>query len=164
MSSSSPRVIAALVALLALAGCSLTPVYQGGPDPSLVDRIGYAEPTSRAEQVIYQALKFSLGEGVGAALEFKVSVTSTVAAASRVDSDDPATPYRLEMTARYTLVDSADPETVLLDEQRAADATFTRGPQATANEAAEADAEERAARRLADIIRARLLIYLRTAT
>ncbi len=164
MSSFSRRPILALVGLLALAGCGLTPVYQQGPNPALVDRIGYAEPTSRAEQVIYQALKFSLGEGSGAPLLLTVSVESTVSAASRVDSDDPATPYRLEMTARYTLVENADPETVLLREQRAADATFTRGPQATANEAAEADAQERAARRLADIIRARLLIYLRTGS
>jgi LPS-assembly lipoprotein len=164
MSSSSRRFVLAFVALVTVAGCGLTPVYQSGADPTLVDRIGYAEPTSRAEQVIYQALKFSLGEGPSAPLLLTASVETDISAVSRVQSDDPATPYRLEMTARYTLVDGADPETVLLSERRAADATFTRGPQASANAAAEADAEERAARRLADIIRARLLIYLRTAS
>lgn len=164
MSSSSRRLIFALAGLLAVAGCGLTPVYQTGSDSSLADRIGYAEPTSRAEQIVYQALKFSLGEGGGAPLVLTLSIETAVSAASGVESDDPATPYRLEMTARYTLVESADPETVLLSERRAADATFTRGPQAAANAAAETDAEERAARRLADIIRARLLIYLRTAS
>lgn len=162
MSSFSRRAALALIALVALGGCSLTPVYQSasGLDPAVVDRIAYADPETRAEQIVYQALKFALGEGEGATLVLTLSTSTDTSRVSRIASDDPAEPYQLELTGRYTLVDAADPETPVLSETRSATATFTRGPQASANAAAQTDAEERAARRLADIIRARLLIYL----
>ncbi|MEX0861081.1 MAG: LPS assembly lipoprotein LptE [Cucumibacter sp.] len=163
MWSSSFRSLLAFGLLALLGGCSLTPVYQsGGADPSVMNRIAFAEPPSRAEQIIYQALKFALGTGEGATLVFTVATDSEISEVSQVASADPATPYALEMTAHYTLVDNADPETPLLDETRNAAATFTRGPQQLANAAAETDAEERAATRLADIIRARLIVYLST--
>jgi len=164
MSSFDRPAAAVLVALALLAGCSLTPVYQApsGADPAVVDRIGYADPDTHAEQLIVQALKFALGEGKGAPLVLELAVTSDVSRATEVASVDPATPYTLEMTARYTLIDQATPDAPVLSETRSATATFTRGPQESANRAAEADAEERAARRLADIIRARLLIWLQS--
>ena len=77
-------------------------------------------------------------------------------------SADPATPISLELTAHYTLTTMLDLERLLIDESRSATATFTRGPQQIANEAAQQDALERAAGQLAEMIRARLLIFLET--
>lgn len=155
----SRRSLVFLAAAALLGGCTLTPVFRSGSDAPQ-GRIGYAEPTTRSEQVIYQALRASLGEGTHYILT--VDTSATTSDVSAVASADPATPISLELTARYTLTTMLDLERLLIDESRSATATFTRGPQQIANEAAQQDALERAAGQLAEMIRARLLIFLET--
>ena len=59
-----------------LGGCTLTPVFRSGSDAPQ-GRIGYAEPTTRSEQVIYQALRASLGEGTHYVLTVDTSATTS---------------------------------------------------------------------------------------
>jgi hypothetical protein len=155
----SRRSLVFLAAAALLGGCTLTPVFRGNSDTPQA-RIAYAEPTTRSEQVIYQALRSALGEGGD--LILTVDTDATTRDVSAVASADPATPVTLDLTAHYTLTTRLDLERLLIDETRNASATFTRGPQQIANDAAQQDALERAARQLAEMIRARLLIYLET--
>ncbi|NOZ31959.1 MAG: hypothetical protein GXP01_02555 [Alphaproteobacteria bacterium] len=156
------RIGIALAAVLTLAACTgLTPLYQdGAATGAFRNAISFADPTTRAEQVVIRELKTALGaNGIGAPV-FAISIESNVELVSVIATTNPAKPKTLTLTAQYSLTDPAAPEKPILSETRTASASFTTGPQGLANERAQADATERAARRLADIIRARLLLYL----
>jgi LPS-assembly lipoprotein len=156
------RIGLALAATLTIAACSgLTPLYQDGSATGAYrNLISFADPETRAEQVLIRELKTALGaNGAGAPL-FSVSINSKTELVSVIATANPAKSKTLTLTAKYTLADPATPDKPILSETRTASATYTTGPQALANTRAESDATERAARRLADIIRARLLLYL----
>jgi LPS-assembly lipoprotein len=162
-SVSMPRAAAIMAALTALvftlAACTLTPAYQNR-GAVVLDRLSWAEPGNREAQIVLNALKRRFGDG-GTAAPYTASVSASTSGQriSKIDGDDPAELYEMKITGTLTIRDAVTGETVL-SESRNASAQYTSGPQSSANRANTEDAKERAAARLAEVLSARLLIFL----
>lgn len=145
----------ALLLPLTMAGCSsLRPVYGdngiGGEHLALV----YAKPVTRLEQIIYQDLAVSLGSASSGPLLTIVTTTSN----RRLTRSDVTRP-----SAQREAVVSADIEvkaadgSVLFAGERSAAASYSVDGQGLADTEALRNAEEQAARALAEAIRLTLV-------
>lgn len=159
--SSVPRAIAVLagtLALLMLASCSgFRPVYGDGVGPSDRYAFDYASPASRLDQVIYTELRLRLGpEAPGSdALAVAVAASPSVRPLTRTGVVKPATTNQATVTATVSV--SRPDGTVVFSGSRSASALYTTAGQVLADTAAQAEAEERAARALAETIRLAIL-------
>lgn len=153
-------VAAAFGAALTLSACSgIRPVY--GPTGVINEKLAfsYAEPNSRLDQIIIQELMLRLGKGGGPdAPQIRISTASGARGLTRTDVEKPRKQKEASVTATYTVV-SADGE-VLMTGSRKASAQYETVGQVLADEAAAADARERAARAVADTIRLSILAEL----
>lgn len=162
MSSPRDALRAGLLALglgsaLALAGCSgMTPLY--GEAGLGTERIAfrYAAPASRLDQIIYQHLALKLGRTADTTAPLvSVSTSASSRSLTRTDVDRAAGQYEAVVTARITLTDAAGQE--LYATTRSAAALYTTDSQALAATESSREAQERAARELAETVRLTLL-------
>ncbi len=155
--------IPAALALLALPGCQLSPVYAGGnasaPATLLAD-IAIAPIPERAGFMVRQALEDQFGLAVASPRYRLEIVLDDQITAFGVRGDSSAARERRTLRARYRLVDAAT-GTVLVDDTAAADAGIDRVSSNFAVVAAETTALERLSVDLARQISARLARYAR---
>ena len=150
----------ALAATATLSACSgLRPVY--GPTGVINEQLAfrYAEPDTRLDQIIIQDLMLRLGKGGGAdAPQIRISTATGSRGLTRTDVERPRAQKEMAVTATYSVV-AADGE-ILLTGSRKATAQYESVGQVLADEAAAQDAQERAARAVADTIRLSILAGL----
>ncbi|WP_417308997.1 hypothetical protein [Devosia sp.] len=161
---SSPRgtLRAGLLALglataVALSACSgMTPLYGDAGIGSERIAFRYAAPASRLDQIIYQHLVLKLGRTADAAAPL-VSVTTSTSSRglTRTNVSRPAAQNEAVVTARITLTDAAGQQ--IYAATRSAAALYTTDSQALAATESAREAQERAARELAEIVRLTLL-------
>jgi hypothetical protein len=147
---------------LALAGCTLTPVYSDAAATQAKLRFHYLEPTSRLEQVVYQELALRFGGDAGeGAPRLRISVGQSVRDLT-ISATKPANPVdNLQVRVSGTAsVVSADGSTLLLTVKRTASANYETNGQVFADREARNEAAERAARELAESLRLGLIAGL----
>jgi len=162
---SSSGVRAGLVAIVlasatSLAACSgLHPVYGPGGVTEQQVALNYAAPTSRTDQIIYEALALKLGKATGPAPTLTVTTQSfsreLTVQSSSVAQALPSLMREMEVSADIKLTDTSGK--IIFSGMRSATADYTTNTQGLANDTAAADAIKRAALALADTIRLTLL-------
>ena len=153
--------VVALAALVALAGCTVQPLYGTAPSgqavPTVIARIGIAPVDDRLAQRVRNALIFKLDGGTepaDPAYTMALIVTSTQTALG-VTPIESAPSYSLTVTATYEIKSVATGKIVLRDTSRGS-ASYNRTMQEYGNQRAELDAENRAAEVAAEDVRLRL--------
>lgn len=151
--------LAATLAVTLSACTTLRPVYGENGLTNEAIALAYAEPANRLEQIIYQDLALRLGKAAsGDAPELQVTATQASRALTAGNSDFPNRQRQMTVTATIRLVGSDGK--VLFSGKRSAAADYTTNASALANQQAETEAAERAAKALADTIRLTLIAAL----
>ncbi len=151
-----------LAGAAAVSACSFTPVHgTGAADLGLA----YAAPGSRLEQVIYQELGLRLGESAApGAPVLAIAASSRTRRVGRTSSASPATTREAVVKATATVTRTAADPNIGTQEvyavTRESAATYTTGDQDLANQQARTDAEERAAKAVAQSLRLMLATNL----
>ena len=163
-SSSLRRIVFASLVLglgTALGACSFSPVYSGALASQPMLDLAYAKPTSRVEQVIYQELALRFGSSDAATAPW-AKVTASVATAATMLSAtaNPAEALEASVTATLTITARDGSTTPPQSFTRTATASYTRTGQVLADNAAFADATERAAKSAAESLRLAVLAGL----
>ncbi|HWA20311.1 MAG TPA: LPS assembly lipoprotein LptE [Devosia sp.] len=144
---------------LALSACTtLRPVYGENGLTTEAIALAYAEPASRLEQIIYQELALRLGKATGDAPELQVTTSQASKALTAGGIAFPNRQRQMIVTARIRLVAAGGK--VLFSGSRSAAADYTTNVSQLANQQAETDAAERAAKALAETIRLTLIAAL----
>jgi hypothetical protein len=145
---------------LALAGCTLTPVYSDAAATQAKLRFHYIEPTSRLEQVVYQELALRFGGDAGeGAPRLRISVGQSARDLTISTTNNPVDARQVTVNGTASLV-SADGSTLLLTVKRTASANYETNGQVFADREARNEAAERAARELAESLRLGLIAGL----
>lgn len=158
----------ALLASFAASACTVRPLYQdvsssiapiaGEQAPAGLNSISIQPVDTRQGQVVRNHLIFALNGGAGepAAPRYLLNLTvrSRIIGAARVQiaRENEPTAGAAVMTVRYRLIDAQTGRQVLMG-NRSATASFDKSRQIFASVRAEIDAENRAARELAEILR-----------
>jgi len=160
------RCAAVLLAVTAVAGCTVRPLYSTGPssigaaggDQARLASITVSPATTRPGQEVRNHLVFLFGQGAGEpaspAYTMRLSVASTVIGAAVYQIGSVAqepTSSLVNVTANYTVVDNATGKT-LFSGSRMASAPFDYPRQQYAALRAQRDAENRAAREAAQLV------------
>lgn len=161
----------ALAACLLAAGCQVQPLYSDGSS-SFDGRAGVAQRLShiaiapvedRVSQQVRNELLFLFGGGADAPANdryvMQLDIRQTGDVLLRRDTDAEATAGNVTLTGVYTLNDSVSGD-ALYSGRRSATASYDSFDQAFANLRAARDAENRAARELAELIRADVAIAM----
>jgi LPS-assembly lipoprotein len=165
--SRAARLSVALGAL-ALAACTVRPLYSSGPVHSGpqadLPAIAVDPPTSREEQVYRNALLFALHGGGEAeapryALAYRLAVRQQNIAVERGTGTPNA--YQLTGNVSFLMKDGATGESIFGASVTASD-TYARSSQNFANVRARRDAVDRLMRTLAELTQARLAAYFAT--
>lgn len=149
-----------------LSGCQVRPLYGEAESPSAVAiaSVGFSEARSRVGQVVRNHLIFLTSGGAGEArnpaYDMDLSVGSTVTSVLLIDSSDTARAGQVKVTGTYSLTRTADGSVVKAG-KRQVTALVDFSVQEFAKARAIRDAEDRAARELAELLRADLLSALR---
>jgi hypothetical protein len=145
---------------LALAGCTVTPVYSDAAAVQQKMRFHYGEPQSRLEQIVYQdlALRFGGDAGEGAP-RLRVAVGQSGRGLTLSANPAPVTQNEVTVSGTATVV-AADGGSVLLTVRRTASAGYETNGQVFADGEARAEAAERATHELAESLRLALLAGL----
>jgi LPS-assembly lipoprotein len=155
------RGAALLALLLALAGCTLRPLYAGGasgPVAQALRGIQVAPIEGRAGWLVRTALEDRLGNGHGDPVyRLEVALSDDITGFG-IRSDNAVTRERRTLRARYRLVD-AQVGTVLLDATAGSDAGIDVVSSEYATVAAEQTALERLSVEIADQIVSRIALY-----
>ncbi|MBN9334374.1 LPS assembly lipoprotein LptE [Devosia sp.] len=144
-----------------LGACSFQPVYSGrlAENPQL--QLAYAEPTTRLEQIVYQELSFRLGKTTSPTAPLITAKVSTSAAEPYLSATaNPNKPREMTVTATLTITPRDGVDTKPITITRTAKAQHTRSGQVLADEAAMIEAQERAARSVAESLRLAVLAAL----
>jgi LPS-assembly lipoprotein len=151
-----------LCVLIALAGCGLRPLYDGGgsgPVARALGSVAVAPIPGRAGWLVRTALEDRLGAETGSAPRYRLEVElDDNITGFGIRSDDSVTRERRTLRARYRLVDAAV-GTVLLDATAGSDAGIDVVSSEYATVAAEQTALERLSSEIADQIVTRLAVY-----
>jgi LPS-assembly lipoprotein len=158
-----PAALAALAALaLALAGCTLRPLYAGGgtgPVAQALHGVQVSPIPGRGGWLVRTALVDRLGARSGDDVHYRLEVElDDDIAGFGIRRDNAVTRERRTLRARYRLVDTGR-GTVLLDATAAADSGVDVVSSEYATVAAEETALERLSVELADQIVSRLALY-----
>jgi len=152
---------ALLVLLLAIAGCTLRPLYAGGgagPVAQALHGVQVAPIQGRAGWLVRTALEDRLGDGRGDPVyRLEVELDDDITGFG-IRSDNAVTRERRTLRARYRLVD-ARVGTVLLDATAGSDAGIDVVSSEYATVAAEQTALERLSVAIADQIVSRIALY-----
>jgi len=155
------RGAALLAALIALAGCTLRPLYGGGsagPVAQALRGVAVAPIQGRAGWLVRTALEDRLGNGHGEpAYRLEVELDDDITGFG-IRSDNAVTRERRTLRARYRLVE-ARAGTVLLDATAGSDAGIDVVSSEYATLAAEQTALERLSVEIADQIVSRIALY-----
>lgn len=154
-------IAAALSASAVLGACTFQPVYSGRLAQTAQMPLAYAAPNSRLEQIIYTELAFRLGRtSLDSAPLLAVSAVPSIKAPYLSVTANPNTPHEAIVTATLTITprDGGGERPITLT--RTATAQFTRSGQALADSAAEIEAQERAAKAVAESLRLAVLAAL----
>ena len=156
------RIALVLAAGLALSGCGLRPLYQGGGSGHVVQSLRSVEVgpiAGRAGWLVRTALVDRLRRQEGAAARYRLEVElDDRITGFGIRSDDAITRERRTLRARYRLIDAAV-GTVLVDATAGSDAGIDVVSSDYATVAAEQSALERLSRDIADQIVSRLALY-----
>jgi LPS-assembly lipoprotein len=154
---------ALLLAALALAGCTLRPLYAGGSGGRVVQAlqgVDVAPIPGRGGWLIRNALNDRLSRGSGAAIRYRLEIElDDDITGFGIRADNAVTRERRTLRARYRLVD-AERGTVLLDSTAGSDAGIDVVSSEYATVAAEQTALERLAIEVADQIVSRIALYV----
>ena len=151
----------AVSSLIALAGCQVRPLYGAGPSgaAALSQPIAVNEVTSRYAQEVRNHLIFLLNGGAGepaeAAYKLELGVTkrvTTVASITPATGESRGTAGAVVLASNYTISDAVTGSQVASG-SREITASFDRPAQQFAQLRAERDAEDRAARELAEALK-----------
>ena len=159
------RYAASLLALAALSGCGLHPLYAGGASGAVAQGltgIEVAPIEGRGGWLIANALRDRMGQGAatgGARYRLSVQLDDRIAGLG-VRRDDSVARERRTLRARYQLTDVAT-NAVVLDTTAGSDAGIDVVGSEYATIAAENTAQERLAGIVADQIVGRLALYTR---
>jgi len=143
--------------LLALTGCGLSPMYAGGANSALVQRLSGIEVlpiAGRSGWLVRNALKDRLPGDGGAQYLLQVVLDDRLEGLGLL-ADETTTRERRTLRARYQLSDAAS-GTIMLDASAGADA----GIDVVSSEYATVAAEERALENLADEVAERIVTRL----
>lgn len=157
--------LAILAAPLVLAGCQVTPLHASRPgkDNALDEAIYVEEVDERVAQTLRNELIFLFNGGrtqpADPRYRLALEVEETTVPILRDPMTGEATGQNLDVLARYELHEVATGARVLADAQRVT-TTYDRFEQGFADLRAERDAQNRAARELAERIRAALALEL----
>lgn len=155
---------AALLALAALSGCQVRPLYSAGAatfssSPSAAMSVSVNEVTSRYAQEVRNHLIFALSGGAGEpaspAYKLELGVTkrvTTVASITPATGESRGTAGAVVLASNYVLSDASTGSQVATG-SREVTASFDRPRQQFAQLRAERDAEDRAARELAEALK-----------
>lgn len=158
---------ASLVMLAAISGCTVRPLYGNpaafGPAGAAdtvaeLSSIAVKPARTRAEQEVRNHLIFLFGGGAGEpaapaySLDLGVSTRTEAAAIVQVASEDEPTAGTVTLTANYRLTDAVTGN-VVASGRRSITSSFDRPRQQFATMRAERDAQNRAARELAELVR-----------
>lgn len=147
--------------LLAAGGCTVQPLHGGGasgPVSSELASISVNPVTTRQALEVRNHLILLLGGGMGQPanpayqLELDVDSRTAQTAYIQVGSDNEPSAGTVTMAGNYLLRDAGSGD-IVASGQRVASASFDRVRQEYANLRAERDAENRAARELAEMLR-----------
>lgn len=156
------RIALVLAAAIALSGCGLRPLYQGGGSGHVVQSLRAVEVgpiAGRAGWLVRTALVDRLRRQEGTAPRYRLEVElDDRITGFGIRSDDAITRERRTLRARYRLVDAAV-GTVLVDATAGSDAGIDVVSSDYATVAAEQSALERLSRDIADQIVSRLALY-----
>ncbi|MGJ8569098.1 MAG: hypothetical protein ACSHXI_00185 [Hoeflea sp.] len=155
---SKPRILAAVLGLGLLAGCQVQPLY--GTMDGQKQSISVSVAQSRVEQVVRNELVLGFGgeqQNTAYSLDLKVTSDNTGTLPDGVDND--FTAARTSVTADYVLKSTSTGE-IVKSGSRFVDAQQDLPSQKFAQERAKLDAENRAARQVAALVRADLVAAL----
>ncbi|MEO0497501.1 MAG: LPS assembly lipoprotein LptE [Pseudomonadota bacterium] len=149
-----PFVVAALIALGALAGCTVTPLEGTGnvsAGGGSLAGIEFAGPTSRLDQKLRNELLALVGREASdedASIRFEATVTKTLSDVAVLRGTGRSTVGKVQLTAVWAVIDIATGG--IKDRgQVSATSSYDQFNQEFANQEAERDAETRAAKELA---------------
>ena len=146
---------------MALGACSFQPVYSGALASQPLLDLAYAKPNSRLEQVIYQELALRLGSSEAETAPLAVvSASSSAADLALSSTANPSKPQDVTVTATLTITRRDGTTVAPLTFTRRATANYTRNGQVLADNAAAAEAAERAAKAAAESLRLAVLASL----
>lgn len=159
-----PFKLAALAGLTAtlLAGCTLQPAYQNATAGKKDFDLTYAEADTRLEQVIFQKIRFDLGQETGATYKLDLSAGASARALFKASSQFARNEKEMKVTISYKLIQQDSEETVLSG-SRFATATYQTSGQLVADKAAAQDAEHRAGEAAAKLVEIDLLQFFNEA-
>jgi LPS-assembly lipoprotein len=150
------------IALLALSGCGLRPLYSGGSGGAVAQTlgsVGVAPIGGQSGWLMRNKLVERLGEGAGGTAAYRLDVTLDDNITSfGVRSDQAATQERRTLRARYQLVDLRN-GLVVLDSTAGSDAGIDIVSSEYATVAAEQTALENLTDIVADQITARVALF-----
>ncbi len=143
----SIRYVGALLALLFLAGCTISPVYSDRSSADNIFNLAFASPNSRLEQIVYSELVASFSRSLRPdALLVSIAVSSNTISPGANN------------VALKAVINVTDPSgESVFSGTRTASASYTGSGQSLANQQAANEAAERAARQLAQTIRLTLI-------
>ena len=151
--------------LLALAGCTLRPLYAGGPSGAVVQTLRGVEVApiaGRAGWLVRTALEDRFGHVAGTPVyRLEVELSDDITGFG-IRSDNAVTRERRTLRARYRLVE-AEHGTVVLDATAGSDAGIDVVSSEYATVAAEQTALERLSVEIADQIVSRIALYAQRA-
>jgi len=158
---------ALLVPALALSGCGLRPLYEGGGNGRVAQSLRTVEVGpigGRAGWMVRTALidRLQAPEGAQARYRLEVELDDRITGFG-IRSDDAVTRERRTLRARYRLIDAAR-GTVLVDATAGSDAGIDVVSSEYATVAAEQTALERLSREIADQIVSRVALYAARTT
>lgn len=167
----------AAIALGAASGCTVRPLYSNaasplGTDPTTTAGLGAINinpVVTRYGQELRNHLIFLLNGGAGQpaapayTMDLRVTVIDQASAVIQVDNEDRPTAGTLRMTASYTLKDATTGKQVVTG-SRDVSSSYDRPSQQFAAQRARRDAENRAARELAELLKLDIGQRLATAS
>lgn len=162
--------VSSLAVLAIVAGCQVRPLYsESAGTGERLAAVGFSQPQSRIDQVIRNHLIFltSGGAGESARPAYDVKLTATSTASSIIDDEDDdnvsttgvPVPGRVQVGATYTVTRISDGQ-ILKSSKREVVSLIDVSGQGFAKLRAIRDAENRAARELAEFIRAEIAIVI----
>ncbi|TCQ99661.1 LPS-assembly lipoprotein [Neorhizobium sp. JUb45] len=155
------RVASIAAVLVALAGCQVKPLYAvsspgGASAGQKLASIGFSQADDRIEQTVRNELIFLTSGGAGESRQPEYNLTMNVTSFRQNVLDEQVTnnliPGRVTLTADYTLTRASDGK-VLRTAQRKSTSLLDISAQEFAEMRAYRDAEDRAAKQLAEFIR-----------
>ena len=151
---------AVLGAALALAGCGFTPLYtpESGVGPAL-QSVSISAPDGRAAFLVREQLEDALARDRGMAAEYRLNFTVEQTRFPRgLRVNNIATGYELDLTVHYSLFDNATGQLIYAGDAPV-QVSYNSADAPYAGIAAQQNAEERAARQAAVLIRLDLSRY-----